>query len=376
MSPPALYSQRPQISLNGQHVPAVDARLTEMVVTHALNQPAHCRMVFSSGTNPAAGDVGAFGDALRIDAGTMSARIFSGSINAMGADFREDRPPTTILEAGDRLRALDMHWRTRVFAAARDRDAITAIASAAGLQVLFESTATEIVHDTIMQANQTDLAFIRDRAHRSGADIWLEDDHLLVRSRADWGTSPALTLTYGASLLRFSVFADLTTQASELHVTGWDVAHKDSIDQQAAALPAAFRPNSGQTGGDILAQAFGEQTASIVHTAPASAEAAHRLAQARFEAQARRFITGTGVTVDKPELHIGQVIALEGLGERYSGLYFCVGVRHRFDTNTGYRVEFDVERADFEPGETRRAPISRPGIRRPPSKRPNIGKKE
>ncbi|MCA9905704.1 MAG: phage late control D family protein, partial [Anaerolineae bacterium] len=220
------------------------------------------------------------------------------------------------------------------------------------------------------------LEFIRARAESMGAEIWLEDNQLFVRSRTHWGTSPALTLTYGAGLLRFSVLADLTTQASELHVSGWNVAQKTDFDQQAAALPATLTPNNGQTGGNILAQAFGEQPARVVHTAPVNAEAADQYAQARFEAQARRFITGTGIAVAEPELRIGQVVALEGLGERHSGLYYCVGVRHRFDTTHGYRIEFDVERADFAPGEARRPPISRPGSRRPPSKRPNMGKKE
>ncbi|MCA9909276.1 MAG: hypothetical protein KC519_11550, partial [Anaerolineae bacterium] len=124
MPPPAVYNLRPQILLNGQHVPAVDARLTEMVVTHALNQPAHCHMIFNSGTSLAAGDIGAFGDVLHIDIETEPTRIFSSAVNALGADFREDTPPTTLLAADDSLRLLDMRWQTRVFTAARDRDAI------------------------------------------------------------------------------------------------------------------------------------------------------------------------------------------------------------------------------------------------------------
>jgi len=374
MPPNAVYATRPQITLNGQPAPALDARLTEMVITHALNQPAHCRAVFGGGTALVGADVGAFGAALHVNVGQPSNRIFGGSVYAIGADFNESGPPTSVIVAEDRLRALDMSQHSRVFTSAKDRDAINTVAAEAGLETQFEIESVEIVHDAMVQGNQTDLEFIRALAGRLGADIWCEDTRLIVRSRSAWDTSSALTLTYGAGLLRFSVLADLTTQASALEVTGWSVAHKSDIIQTAEMNGAALTLNDGQTGGELLAERLGEQTARVVHTAPASDEEALARAQARVEALAWDFVRGTGTALDKPELGIGKIVTLEGLGERFDGLYHCVAVRHRFDQAAGYRIEFEVERADFDDEEHRQPPAKRPGLQRPPIDKPKRGK--
>ncbi|MCC6617078.1 MAG: phage late control D family protein [Anaerolineae bacterium] len=373
MPPNAVFAARPQMRLNGQHAPALDQRLVELAIAHALNQPAQCRAVFSAGTVLAGGDLGAFGDVLQVDVGDLSVRLFTGAVDALGADFSDDGPPTSVVVAHDRLRSLDMSQRTRVFSEATDPDAISAVAGEAGLTAQFEIEGIEITHDAIVQANQTDLEFIRERARRLGADVWCEDGGLIVRSRGAWDASDALELNYGASLTRFSVLADLTTQASALELTGWNVAHKHTIDQQAEPN-AALALNGGEIGADLLAETLGEQTRRIVHTAPASDEAALADARARVEAVAWRFIRGTGVALETPELAVGRVVDLDGLGERFDGLYYCVGVRHRFDTMAGYRVEFEVERADFVSGERRRPPSAHPGTRLPPKVKPTRGK--
>src|SRR5258706_255941 len=68
-------------------------------------------------------------------------------------------------------------------------------------------------YKTVQQWNQSDLAFLRERAQRLGADVWIEDDtlHVAARERRSSG-SGRVTLIQGNDLLALEVRADLAHQ--------------------------------------------------------------------------------------------------------------------------------------------------------------------
>jgi phage protein D len=50
-------------------------------------------------------------------------------------------------------------------------------------------------------------------------------------------------------------------------------------------------------------------------------------------------ITGRGTTVGVPEIRAGRLIAITGIGQRYSALYRVTQSTHKLDSN-GYRTQF------------------------------------
>lgn len=53
---------------------------------------------------------------------------------------------------------------------------------------------------------------------------------------------------------------------------------------------------------------------------------------------------GEGVCDGRTDLRAGTVVKIEGLGERFSGLYYVTSTTHSYTLKYGYRMAFTVRR--------------------------------
>jgi phage protein D len=347
-----LSSIRPRILIDGQHFPALDARILSLRVEQSTGDLAYCELRYAlAGTLPGdlIADVSEFSNQFGIEM-TMPGGdqpIFSGRVTSLQMSYPADQPPFMTLILEDRLRELRMTRRTRVFNEVSDTDVIELTANQHGLPITLQISGDSPIREVTVQANETDLEFLRERARRIGAELWIEDATLVVRSRESWDTASPLVLSYGERLKHFTVLADLTDQRTALHVTGWDVGEKSMIGSTAEAASNTTGLNHGLSGSALLNQVMGSRQQRIVHTNPLTMTEAGVIARARFEQTARRFVTGHGAAEGSPAIRVGRVLELKGLGKLFDGQYYCVKVRHLFDLQEGYRTEFAVERADL-----------------------------
>jgi phage protein D len=128
-------------------------------------------------------------------------------------------------------------------------------------------------------------------------------------------------------------------------VAGWDVGAKDAISETADSSVLGSELGSDTAGATIMSNAFGDRKERIVRAAPRSSDDATAWAQAAYLERARRFVCGTGITTGTAALTVGGQVKLSGLGGMFDGTYYVSRTRHLFDLMSGYRTEFDVERA-------------------------------
>src|SRR5206468_3382782 len=125
---------------------------------------------------------------------------------------------------------------------------------------------------------QSDLAFLRDRSRNAGFEVWVEKGTLHAQSRPNRATQ-SVSLTYGEEVIAFSVRADLAHQCSELHVTGWDVAAKQAIDESSTAGDLGGE-NKGSAGGSFLSKIGVTSGEYIGHSVPITTTEAKAIAKA------------------------------------------------------------------------------------------------
>ncbi len=82
---------------------------------------------------------------------------------------------------------------------------------------------------------------------------------------------------------------------------------------------------------------------SVDHPVFSQAEA-DQMATGRLNEMALTYISGEGMSIGRTDLRTGAVIALEGLGERFSGRYYVIAATHTYVPNRGYRTAFTVRR--------------------------------
>jgi phage protein D len=287
-----------------------------------------------------------FGKSFQIKLG--SDKIFDGKITGLEAHFREDGPRELNVLAEDRFQDLRMTRRTRTFADVSDSDVFQRIGNDHGLTPSVDVTGP--TYKVLSQINQSDLAFLRERARAIDAELWMDGGTLNAKPRAN-RNGETQQFDFGDGLREFSVLADLANQRTSVAVSGWDVASKDRARYEAGDSIISGELGGDRSGASILSDKFGERKEALAHTVPFTNGEAQAQAEAYFKMQARRFVVGRGVLETSSRLRVGNYVDLRGLGPLFSGKYYLSEVKHMFDGAHGIRTAFTSERPGLgQPG--------------------------
>jgi phage protein D len=199
-------------------------------------------------------------------------------------------------------------------------------------------------YKVLAQINQSDLAFLRERARSIDAELWMDGSTLSAKPRTGRSTGSAIELNYGNKLREFTVIADTAGQRTSVTVGGWDVGAKSGLKFEATESTIGGELNGDSSGASVLQSAFGQRKESLVHTVPLTSQETQAEAEAYFKMNARRFVVGRGVAETSGKLRVGAYVDLKELGPLFNGKYYLAEVKHVFDMTKGMRTEFVAER--------------------------------
>jgi phage protein D len=342
----AFVPAQPMLNVGGQDKPELSGQLLGLSVREDTLGLYRCEAEFGN-WGAVNGRIGfRYFDRSTLDFGkTFTVKLgntvlFDGRIMGLNATYPEGAPPRLLVLADDRLQDLRMTRRTRTFADMSDSAVMQAIASDHSLTPAIDVSGP--THKILAQVNQSDLAFLRERARANDAEVWVDGTTLSVKRRSSRAATPVI-LTWQNQLREFSVTADLAAQRSEVAVSGWDVAAKTAIKSVATSSAIASEVGSDTSGVSILA-GIGARKENLAHPVPVTTAEAQAAAEAFLRMSARRFVIGRGVAEPTTGLRVGLRVELRDLGPLFSGTYTVTALHHRFDATRGIRTEFDVER--------------------------------
>jgi uncharacterized protein len=343
----SLQPARPKIRLAGKDSPSLTEGLVRLRIHEDQQGLYSCEATFGN-WGPSGGSIGflyfdrqtlEFGKELAVTlAGT---EIFSGRVTALEASFPDGRSPELTALVEDRFQDLRMTRRTRTFADVSDADVARSIASDHGLTPDVDVTGP--THKVLAQLNQSDLAFLRERARAVDAEVWISGRTLSVKAHAR-RNGGRVRFGYGNELIEFTVAADLAHQRSSVTVTGWDVAGKQALSERADDAAVTGELGDKDSGASILKTALAERKDTVAHSIPLGSAEARARAEALFRSRARRFVRGHGIAQTDAKLRVGATVQLDGLGPLFSGDFYVTEATHRFDSEQGMRTELTVER--------------------------------
>lgn len=290
-----------------------------------------------------------FGKRVRVSVGPggEDATIFEGAITGIEASLDEAREPEVVIFAEDRLMDLRMTRRMRTYEEVSDEQIAEKIASDHGIGS--SVAAPGPTYPLVQQWNLSDLAFLRERAARLQAEVWIQDSTLHFESRTN-RSAPSLTLVQGNHLIAACVRADLAHQRTKVKVSGYDAESREAITEEAGADVLSAEAGSGLTGAAVLQRALGERVSYRVQDVPLVATEARDWAKAEMLRRGRSFVTIDGVTRGSPTLVVGGTVTLERVGPPFEGDgYRVIEMRHTYDLTNGYRTHFRAERATINP---------------------------
>ncbi|HEX8093012.1 phage late control D family protein [Jatrophihabitans sp.] len=291
------------------------------------------------------GQVLDFGKPVQVSLGPDGGQrtVFDGTISAIEVFFADGQPPRVIVLAEDALMRLRMTRRHRSYLSVTDADIAGQLAAEHGLQTDIGVDGPR--YDVVQQLNQSDLAFLRERARLLQAELWCTGRTLHFRSRPQ-RTATAVTLVQGNELLSVKMRADLAHQRSAVRVTGYDAGSRSVIDEQAGPETIDAEIGTGRTGPRVVASALGAATAIRVREAALTGSEASAWAKAEMLRRARQFVTAVGTTRGTVDMVVGSRLRLELVGPPFEGNgYYVTRVKHTFELQQGLRTRFEAERS-------------------------------
>lgn len=349
----------PVFTVGGQLVRSLAGSCVRLVVSEGVEGLRTLEAVFAGTGIGSPGPPGALlhaegtsvdlGSDLQVAIGPDSGQrtAFDGTVSALEVELPDGGVPRVVVLAEDRLMRLRMTRRMRSWTDLTDADLARRIAQEHGLDA--DAVVDGPTYDVLQQANQSDLAFLRERARLMQAEIWCTGRTLHFRDRqARQGTR--LTLVQGGDLLTVRIGADLAHQRTDVAVSGYDARRKAVIDEHAGPDTVRAEALAGRTGPEVLRDTLGASASFRVREAPLTTAEARAWAKAEMLRRSRRFVTVRGLTKGSPDLGVGSVLRLVDVGAPFSGDgYYVTRATQTWDPSHGLRTAFEAERSTLSP---------------------------
>jgi phage protein D len=266
--------------------------------------------------------------------------LLMGEITGLEPEFISSRLPNLTVRGYDRRHRLQRGRKTRTFLKQKDSDIAAKIARDAALDV--QAFNSEVTHDYVIQANQTDLEFLQERARRIGYEVAVHDKKLIFRPVQN-SESEILTLTMDDHLLEFYPRLSAARQITDVSVRGWDPKESKAIVSKAQAS-SLVSMGKGESGPKLYEKAFGA-IVDVLSWQPLMTQAeADQIAKAAINRKALSLIEGEGLCLGRTDLRAGKVIKIDGTGKRFGGRYYVAAAVHHYTAAGGYRTQFQVRR--------------------------------
>jgi uncharacterized protein len=267
--------------------------------------------------------------------------LIIGEITGLEPEFIANRLPALTVRGYDRRHRLQRGRKTRTFVQQKDSDIATKIAGEAGLSA--QAVDSKVTHDYVIQANQTDMEFLQERASRIQYEVVVYDKQFSFRPVQNT-ESEALTINLDEHLLEFRPRLSAARQVSEVSVRGWNPKEKKEILSTAQSGSESSKMGGKQNGSVIAEQAFGSMTDAISAQPLMTQAEADQIAKAMLNKNSLSLIEGEGICLGRTDLRAGKVIKINGVGKRFGGQYYVTTAIHRYKARGGYRTQFQVRR--------------------------------
>lgn len=331
------------ITVEGQVVPRSYQLLSVSVVLEA-NKIAYSRLVYKDG-DAATGsfaiiDAATFehGNKLEIktNEGRDSALLFGGIVVAQQIKLSESKSSHLIITCKHVSVKMSLVRQGRYFEEVSDKDIFMELFSEHGLEVDVMTTEA-IIHKQLVQYDTTDWDFCLARAQAAGLILFTKGDTVQI-TQANIDSEAAVNLEFGATLLAADIQTDARSQTQEIAAVRWDSVNQDLISRRGQIQ---VEESPGSTNAKTLSEAMGAKEHLLREFTQSDEELQH-FVDATTTLNAINRVSGTLKTIGVSTVFPGDVVNLSGLSNNFNGKALVTGVRHEFDTTSGWRTFYQV----------------------------------
>ena len=311
---------------------AVDAsfQLLSLSVTREMNRIPFAKLVFRDGEAAEKNfsisntDVFVPGKKIKIKIGRdgNNTQAFQGIITRHAIRVKENGNSELHIECRDEAVRMSLVRHSKYYQQVKDSNLFDELINGySGVSGDFQSTVLQ--HKELVQHHVTDWDFMLLRAEANGMLVSVQDGTIHI-TKPDTSTAPVLQLTFGSSVLELEAEMDARNQWKSVKAASWDYSNQQLFNANTSA--ADDFAEGGNVPGDELATAVnadyelhhsGHLLEQELQSWVDGAMLRSRLAKIRGRAKV------DGFAAIKP----GDMVKLDGVGDRFNGNALVTGVR-------------------------------------------------
>ncbi len=266
--------------------------------------------------------------------------LIVGEVVALQINYSAENPPVLQVEGHDKLHRFRRGRKSQTFVDIKDSELAIQIAQEMQLQTNVEDS--EIVHRHLFQFNQSNIDFLQERARRIHYELDILDGVLNFR-KAPYHQGKTINLNYREDLKNFNVRVSTLSQVKKVVVKGWNTTSKETIVGLGQIGDEAGMMGGSNLGVSLAENAFGEFEEVIIDKPVFDQAEADQIAKAVFNRMNLEYIKADGECIGNAKVKAGEVLEIDRLGRRLSGLYYLAMVHHIIDSD-GYVTRFTCQR--------------------------------
>ncbi len=251
-------------------------------------------------------------------------QVFKGIITKQAVQVKGNGNSQLIVECRDEVIKMSVGRKSRYFENVKDSQAMEELVKAyKGLEV--DAKDTSVKHKELVQHHITDWDFLLLRAEACGLLVTIEDGKVKT-FKPDTGAEPVLQASYGSSIMEFEATMDARNQWKQVKATAWDYKNQKLFSADTAE--ANDIRQLGNLTGTQLSETINLEEFELHHSGYVTEQELKLwtdgvMMRSRL-AKIRGRVKVTGFAGIKP----GDMLKLDGVGDRYNGNAFVTAVKH------------------------------------------------
>jgi Rhs element Vgr protein len=277
------------------------------------------------------------GKKIEISAGydSQNKTLFKGIIVKHGIKISTGGFSTLHIECRDESIKMTVGRHSNYFAEMKDSEVMEKLVKAYGLKAKVE--ATNIKHAELVQYYCTDWDFLISRAEMNGQLVHVSDGEITVKAPKMSG-STLISLLYGDTIYEFEAEMDARHQFKSVNSQAWDYS-KQELTETEGSKPEAN--GLGNLKENDLANVIGLAKLDFRHSGHRVNTELKEWASSQLVKSHLAKVIGRAKFQGFPGLELGNLVELNGLGDRFNGKGYLTAIRHELIDGQWYtHVQF------------------------------------
>jgi Rhs element Vgr protein len=247
-------------------------------------------------------------------------RLFTGIIITHAVKVRASGNSELYIECRDNAVSMTIGRHSKYYQQLKDSDLFHQLVIKYGLTDDIQSTT--LVHKEIVQHHITDWDFLLLRAEANGMLVTVSDGSIKIASPKT-SVAPVLTVKFGSSILEFEAEIDARTQWQSVKAVSWDYTNQQLFIAESSSTSLS---EPGNVPGNQIASAT-KIDYEMHHSGHLLQQELQTWADGAFMRSRLAKIRGIAKVEGFAGIHPGDMVKIEGIGDRFNGNAYVTAVR-------------------------------------------------